>query len=145
MAVSVSTAGELVVLAMGGAGVTMHFADALRVSALLLKHGREARRIDIGRMRSLLPVVRALGSMSDAAADKVAPSRWGRALPERYKGSEIFVRTAGKTVEIRFRTQQADLPWEAALQISQWLRVRGKEARNSINEKAKWAEIAGAE
>lgn len=141
MTVDASTAGELVVLSLGNFGATMHFADALKVSALLLEKGREARRIAIGPRSAFMPALRAMGEMTDAAADAVKPSRWHRELPDRYEAKDIFVRTSGKLVELAFRTTVAGLPWEGALHIAQVLRIRGRQARNNANEKASWDAI----
>lgn len=140
--VDASTSGELVVLSVGGFDATMHFADALSVSAILLTHGREARRNQLGAAAKLLPKIRSMAMLTDADADKEPPNRWNRTLPERYKGSEIMARTSGHQVELRFRSIVMGLPWEAALHISQILRIRGRQAKNSINEKAHWADIA---
>ncbi len=143
MQVDVYTAGELVVLKIGDFALSLHFADALRVAYLLLKHGRVARRTQLGRVASLMPSVRAMGLLTNLEAEADKPARWAKKPPELYKGNEILVRDVGAQVELMFRRTVCGLSWDAALTISQHLRVRGKQARNSINEKAPWAEIAG--
>ncbi len=145
--VRVSTCGELVVLALGNVAFSMHFACALKVSLMLLEHGRLARRNhpDAGGWGTeVFHKIRGLASLHDATTELTKPSRWAEKPPEIYQASEIMSRVAGQSVELKFRGTVATLPYQAALYIAQHLRVRGKEARNSINETAPWHEIAGA-
>ena len=88
--------------------------------------------------------MRGLATLHDATAELTKPSRWAEKPPETYKATEIMSRVVGQTVELKIRGTVATLPYQAALYIAQHLRVRGKEARNSINETAPWHEIAGA-
>lgn len=142
MQVEVDSSGELVILEIGNFALSMHFACAMKVAYLLLTHGRLARRVAIGRNAALLPTIRAMGVLSNATPEKIKVSRWARKLPELYDASEIYVCQIGSQVELKLRNTVAGLPYEAALAISQLLRVHGRKCAASINEKASWNQLA---
>lgn len=138
MGVEVSTAGELVVLKIGNLGFSLHFATALKLSLELLESGRTVRRL-FGQKTNY----RVAGALTDAAAEKVKPSRFAAKPPPELK--DVGAEACGRLVRLRLGAINADMPFEAALAMSQWLRIRGKEARNSINEKENWHRIAAAD
>ena len=138
MAVEFATLGELVVISIGNVAFSVEFNVALRVSAEMLEAARTAKRAANDSNRRF----RVAGHLQDVEAEKVALSRWNRAAPPRLKTQDVSVRPVGTQVAWRLGKTVAEIPYEAALTFSQWLRIRGKEARNNAKESANWLEIA---
>lgn len=55
----------------------------------------------------------------------------------------IGVEARGDMVRLTFGNAHVDLPYETALQLSQWLRVRGKQAKRTAGDMSRhWSAIA---
>lgn len=53
------------------------------------------------------------------------------------------VRTEGELVVLQVGNAELKMPYETALQLSQWLRVRGKEAKRLAGDSSRhWSAIA---
>jgi hypothetical protein len=55
------------------------------------------------------------------------------------------VTAKGSVVSVRLGDRCLGLPYVAAPQIAQWLRIRGKLARNAAGEKAHWSDLVRPE
>jgi hypothetical protein len=54
----------------------------------------------------------------------------------------IAVRTEGELVVLEVGNAQLKMPYETALQLSQWLRVRGKEAKRNAGDNSRhWSAV----
>lgn len=140
--VDVSCRGELVILAIGNIVHSVEFDMALRMSAAMLASARIAKAAagDLARKR------RCGGTLTDASAEKSPPPRFGQELPARLKGFDVY--PSGTIVNLQLGSNVFGIPYDAALTISQWLRLRGKEARNTAGERGHWSvigELAQAE
>lgn len=124
-------------LTIGNVVTSMHFADALRLSLDLLRTGRHARKTAGVRWSN----IRIGGSLTNLE-EKVVPSRFAKKPPAPTPGNQLRAKWVGHSVDLTIGGSTARLSWDAALSISQWLRVRGKEARNDAGEHAHWLEIA---
>ena len=55
----------------------------------------------------------------------------------------ISVEARGELVRLSVGNAHLDLPYETALQLSQWLRVRGKEAKRTAGDMSRhWSAVA---
>ncbi len=55
----------------------------------------------------------------------------------------IAVEARGEMVRLSVGNSNLDMPYETAIQLSQWLRVRGKEAKRSACDMSRhWSAIA---
>lgn len=139
--VEVMTRGELVVLAIGNVSWSMEFHFALRVAAELQMAGRIAKQAAGDESRRY----RVLGSLTNATPDDIRVSRFVRTLPTRLQSEQVGATICGTQVRLRLGRTTAVMPYENALQLAGWLRVRGKEARNRSGEKAHWSKIANTQ
>ena len=57
----------------------------------------------------------------------------------------MSVEARGEMVRLTIGNAHVDMPYETAIQLSQWLRVRGKQARNTAGERAHWSQIVTGE
>jgi len=132
----IAAKGELVVVAIASFSCTLEFQDAIGLSAMIRREARYAKASSGDRSR----LHSSIGILSDAAAQKWRQARW-RKLPEQLKLKKLFVRHAGAMVTINIGRQGMTMPYNAAFEIAQQLRVYGKLARNHANEKAGWQRI----
>lgn len=139
--IAVEARGELVLLQISDFRASMEFSTALELSAALKSEARAAKRCagDDSHRYSTMGVLR------DAAADAPRPSRFAAKLPERLAAKSMRVAQEGSLVALTINRVTARMPYQAALQLSQWLRVRGKEARNAAGEAAHWSQIVTGE
>lgn len=135
--IEVAAVGELVVLSLGNLAYSMEFDLALQVAADMTAAARDVKKSTGDKSRRY----RVAGSMHDATPDKQVLTRFHTKLPERIARKDIGVRLKGAMVVLRLYKTEADIPYEAALSISQWLRVRAKEARNEAGEEAHWSDL----
>lgn len=55
----------------------------------------------------------------------------------------MSVEARGDLVRLTIGNAEIDMPYETAIQLSQWLRVRGKEAKRSAGDMSRhWSAIA---
>lgn len=70
----------------------------------------------------------------------INPAQVGSPLLSR---QHIAVDTEGDLVTLTFGSSTVKMPYETALQLSQWLRVRGKEAKRRAGDQSRhWSVIA---
>ena len=70
----------------------------------------------------------------------INPGRSPSALLQRQR---IEVRAEGELVVLQVGNAELKMPYETALQLSQWLRVRGKEAKRMAGDQSRhWSAIA---
>jgi len=139
--IAVEARGELVLLRIGDFRASLEFSTALELSVALKAEARAAKRSagdDSHRYSTM-------GALHDAAAEKARPSRFAAKLPERLAAKALRVTQEGALVALTINRTTARMPYQAALQLSQWLRVRGKEARNAAGESAHWSQIVTGE
>jgi hypothetical protein len=134
--VQIAQAGELVVVQVGNLSWSLEFDKALKLSAQMMAAGRVAKRADGNDTHRY----RMAGSMVDANA--VKQSKFAAKPPPVEKRASAIPN--GTIVVVTIGGTSMDIPYEAAFQIAQWLRVHGKEARNAAGETAHWSKIANA-
>lgn len=142
---SVTSSGEDVFLNLGNQKLPMHYEHAMDISRWV--------RIEAGRIKSNLGLertTRSLGILHDASAK---PKR----LAPRPRGPSIHIKRAtyswdrrdvypnGRLVCIKVGPHVLSLPFRTALKVSQWIRVRAKEARNTAGDTRHWSEIGKVE
>lgn len=135
---AVSTAGELVLLSVLDLSVSMEFQPALELACAMRMEAAVAKRIagDDASRKSVF------GVLTNGTPERAPQSRFRRALPERLAARDLKVRHVGSTVEVYFGKRVLTFGYKDALRVAQWLRVRGKEARNAARERAHWSELA---
>lgn len=70
----------------------------------------------------------------------INPSKVGSPL---LKAQRISVEAVGDMVWLTIGNSRIEMPYEAALQLSQWLRVRGKEAKRRAGDTSRhWSAVA---
>lgn len=139
--VEVSTAGELVVFEIGDQAFTLEFETALRVAGQMLLTSQAARRAAGVHGTNL----RVGGLLSDDAEPSTYKQGRFEKLPPLVAKNQASCIPFGRGVRLKLGSSSMDMGWEAGLTISQWLRIRGKQARNNSGEKANWSKIAGME
>jgi hypothetical protein len=135
-AVAVMNVGELVVLTIGDFKRSLEFATALELAALMRREARYAKASagDSAWRHNCAAV------LSDLAAESRLQAKRAR-LPERLNREQISVKAEGQIVRVTFGRTTAGIPYIVAAQIAQWLRLRGKIARNAANESAHWTKL----
>ena len=144
--VEVKSVGEDVVLAIGTWNRTMYFETAVMLASWLDECAREAKAWT-GNSKRLL---RGVGTLHDASnhnwINAGQPFTPGKLFPvnrDLLKREQISVRQDGGTVILTAGTAEATIPYEAALQISQWIRVRAKESQTRAGDLSRhWSKIA---
>jgi hypothetical protein len=140
--VEVSSKGESVILRIGNVDLAMHYEHAFDVSRWIREEAAICKRAT-GRSK----MVRTLGIMTDANA-KLKPLSLpssGVAIHVKdkqrsWKRSDVVAQ--GRLVLIKIGNTTISLHFESALKISQWIRLRAKEARNRAGDIRHWSEIA---
>lgn len=138
--VELACKGELVVLKMGNVELSIEFPLALQIATVMKHEARMAKLYAGIQWRTTT----ALGTLHDAAAEKPKRKRFMEVLPERLNAKDVDIRAQGQMVMVRFGHIKAGLPFAAAETISQWIRLRGKEAKRNAGELAHWSSIARA-
>lgn len=134
--VEVACDGPLVVLTLGNIGHSLEFQTAFQLSASMRLAARDAKLTagyDVQRRR-------AVGVLHDADAPRKS-SRFTSHHPAVLRSRDVGAWQEGESVALKLGSTTAKLPFPAALAIAQWLRVRGKEARNYVGETAHWSEF----
>lgn len=143
--VDVKSIGDDVVIAIGSWHCRLHFETAVLLACWLDECAREAKAWSGNTSFKL----RGVGTLHDAsnpnwisAGQPNDPSRVFRVNRDLLKKERIAVRSAGATVVMKASAAEASLPYEAALQISQWIRVRAKESQARAGDVTRhWSEI----
>ena len=130
--------GTLVVLTMGDQRYSLEFDLALKLSAAIRQHARIAKLCSGNHERG----IRALGVLHDATAAKPRRKRFVERMPELLKPHGLDVGSEGQLVVLRVKRTTAKLPYPEALTLAQWIRVRGKEAKQNAGEPRHWSEVA---
>jgi hypothetical protein len=143
--VEVKSIGEDVIIAIGTWNRTLHFEPAVLLASWLDECARDAK-IWAGNQHRWL---RGVGTLHDASDHRWInagqPFTPGKVYPvnrDRLKKADISVRQAGSTVEFTASTALATVPYETALQIAQWIRLRAKESQARAGDVTRhWSEI----
>lgn len=136
--VSVTCRGELVILFFGSHGYSIEFPLALQIAAALHHEARMARLtagMQIGGYRCL-------GTLTDANAAKPKRKRFMEKLPELLRCKHVGVKAEGSMVAFRVGTATRRMEYDSARTIAQWLRVKGREAKQNAGESRAWRDIA---
>lgn len=135
--VAVSTRGELVGLSIGNVQVAMPFDVALQVAAAMTVESRIAKKTSgDSNMR-----FRARGLLHDANESRPKERRFLESRFSLLRSQDIAVRHRGETVELRIGKRTAGFGYRAAIEIAQWLRLRGRQAKQVAGEGAHWSQI----
>jgi hypothetical protein len=137
--VQVTQYGELVELAIGPEKWSMPFDVALSLAHALLTEGRVARKAAGYKGTNL----RSSGLFTAEDKPKFRQNRWQRIAAQLTK-HRMHVQADGSNVDVTLGHSRYGVPFDAALTISQWLRIHGRAARNEAGEKASWVKIATA-
>lgn len=143
--VDVKSIGEDVVIAIGSWNRQLHFETAVLLASWLDECAREAKAWSGNTSFKL----RGIGTLHDAsnpnwinAGQPNDPGRVFHVNRDLLTKAMISVRSAGATVVMTAASAEASLPYEAALQISQWIRVRAKESQTRAGDVTRhWSEI----
>lgn len=143
--VEVKSLGEDVLLVIGSWNRRLHFETAILLAAWLDECARDAKHW-AGNGKRLL---RGIGTLHDASnpnwINAGQPLTPGGVFPvnrDRLKREQIAVRQECATVVLTAGTSEAAFPYAAALQISQWIRLRAKESQTRAGDTTRhWSEI----
>ena len=143
--VEVKSVGEDVTLAIGSWNRRLHFETAVLLAAWLDECSREAKAWTGTKDRLL----KGVGTLHDASdhkwLDRGQPNDPNRVLPvnrDLLKAAQIDVRSEGGTVVFTAGSAMATLPYKAALQIAQWIRLKAKESQARAGDTTRhWSEI----
>lgn len=144
--IAVSADGETVTWQIGNTPIRMVFDVALKLAAWMRLAARDAKRASGDRSMAF-----SMRGMLDAepVSDRTPkPFRSKRALQlvDLTHGSKLAVRLRGQLVVVTVGPHAIELPHQAALTISTWLRMRGKEAqRNAGAMTEHWSQIGRVE
>lgn len=139
--VRVEADGENVFWWIGNTPIVMHYEHAFDVSRWM--------RAEAGAIKQAMgygKTSRSLGVMHDAEAKpkRLAPRQRGPAIhvkPKPYQWDRRDVSTVGNRVSVKIGTHAAAVHFREALTLSQWIRVRAKQARNTVGDTRHWSEI----
>lgn len=135
--IEVAARGELVVLTLGNLDFSIEFPLALALAASMRYHAAIAKANAGHEGRGL----HVFGVLTDASAPAMRRRRFANSLPELLNPRGLDVRADGALVVVTIGRTTARLPYKTARIISQWIRVRGKEAKTSAGEPAHWSKI----
>lgn len=119
----------------------MHYEHAFDVSRWM--------RVEAGAIKQALgygKTSRSLGVWHDADAKpkRLAPRARGPSIhvkPKPYQWDRQDVSTTGNRVRIKVGPHSIAISFNQALTLSQWIRVRAKEARNNAGDTRHWSKI----
>ncbi len=145
LVVEVKSIGEDVLVSFGSWHRTLHFETAVLLAAWMDECARDAKAW-AGNQQRLL---RGVGTLHDAsdhnwimAGQPFTPHKVFPVNRDLLKKHDISVRQVHGTIEMIAGTALATLPHEAALQISQWIRVRAKESQTRAGDVTRhWSTI----
>lgn len=142
--VDVKSVGEDVQLAIGSWNRRIFFETAVLLADWLDECAREAKEWTGNSKR----ILRGLGTLHDASnpnwlnvGQQFTPNGVPRVNRDLLKKHEIAVSQEGGTVILTAGSAMASIPYQAALQISQWIRVRAKESQKRAGDTTHWSRI----
>ncbi len=143
--VEVKSIGETVVLTMGSWHRTLHFETAILLASWMDECGRNAKAWAEDTKRLL----KGIGTLHDASDHKWItagqPFTPGKVFPvnrDVLKKHDIAVRQEGGTVVLTAGPTMAAMPYQAALQISQFIRLKAKESQTRAGDVTRhWSKI----
>lgn len=143
--VEVKSIGEDVIIAIGTWNRSLHFETAVLLASWLDECARDAKEWSGNRHHWL----RGVGTLHDASDHRWInagqPFTPGKVYPvnrDLLKKADISVRQVGGTVELTAGTAMATIPYEAALRIAQWIRLRAKESQTRAGDVTRhWSQI----
>jgi hypothetical protein len=143
--VEVSSVGEDVLLAVGSWRRAMHFETAILLASWLDTCARDAK---VWAGKDKLLRLRGVGTLHDASNPKwldvgqpFDPNRVYHVNRDLLKKAQIEVSQEGAAVVLKAGPAHATMPYEAALQISQWIRVRAKESQLRAGDDSHWSRV----
>jgi len=144
--VQIGSVGEHVTLAIGNWQRQLHYETALLLAYWMQRRAREAKRW-ANKDRAKLY---ATGTLHDALAGPNAGQPFtpnGVRIVRRdvLRLERIEVEQNFGDVRLRFEGAEMGLPWKAALQIAQWIRLRAKESKARAGDTGRhWGRIVAA-
>jgi hypothetical protein len=146
--VDVKSLGEDVVLAIGGWQRRIHFEAAILLAAWLDECARQAKDWAQDKHRLL----KGIGTLHDAsnprwimAGQPADPRHVPTVNRDTLRLAQIAVRQVEGLVVLKAGDAEAAMPYKAALQISQWIRLRAKESQTRAGDTARhWSNITKA-
>lgn len=141
--IEVASVRDRVNLEIGNWSRSMDYEVALLLSWWMQKHARAARKW-AGHLGFAL---RASGTLHDAnkpdAGQPFNPLRVREVNADLLKLHQVTVRRDGQTVCVAFGADEVALPYQAALTIAQWLRLRAKESKRRAGDLSRHWSLIG--
>jgi hypothetical protein len=143
--VEVKSVGEDVVIAVGSWNCRLFFETAVLLAAWMDECARDAKAWASDTKRLL----KGVGTLHDASdknwlnkGQPFTPNGVPRVNRDLLKKHQIEVRAEGGLVSLTAGTAMMQIPYQAALQISQWIRVRAKESQTRAGDVTRhWSKI----
>lgn len=136
--IEVAVSGELVLLTLGNLHFKLEFQLALQLAAAI-RFNAGIAKVQAGHEG--FSRRRVFGVLNDLSASQPRRKRFAEKLPELLPPRGLDVSTDGALVVLKLGKVTAKLPYAVAFTVAQWLRVRGKEARNNAGETQHWSEF----
>ncbi len=140
--VEITSKGEIVTWRIGNVPLNIHYERALSLSDWMREEASNAKQ-EFGYGRT----ARGLGVLEDLGKKpKLAPRADGPSIHVKDKTLQLHrrnVTSQGSMVYVKEGRRTISLHFEDALKISQWLRLRAKECRNTAGDVRHWSDIAG--
>lgn len=142
--VEVKSVGEDVTLAIGSWNRTLHFETAILFASWMDECARSAKRWTGNTQHRL----RAYGTLHDASNPRwlnegqpFDPLRVYPVNRDLLKKEQIEVKQEQGLVVITASTTRIAIPYDAAIQVSQWVRARAKESQMRAGDNRHWSKI----
>ena len=133
---SVSTKNENVILTIGNVSLPMHFSHAFDLSKWIREKAASIKSV-MNRART----IRSLGTL-DTRPQFTPNANGGIHVKSKLNSwSEDDVTIEGRLICIQIKNKIIRLHFENALTISQWLRVRAKEAQRCVGDLRHWSKV----
>jgi hypothetical protein len=145
LAVAVESIGENVRLRVGTSIFDFQYEVALQLSERMQGAAREARRFD-----GVAAQFRVSGTLHDAerpnAGQPLTPGKSPNIrVDDLLRAGNIDAVARGAVVVLTLRATSMDIPYAAAAQIAQWIRLRAKESKLRAGDSARhWSSITSA-
>lgn len=150
--VRVSDEGRFVRLQIGSGSLVMPYARAIALAQLMRLRAKDAKRRegDVGRHWSVLALVDAELELPAEAAPAGPFARRVRVIVNAVRSllsHGLSVRAArGGMVYLRIGNTEIGLHYEAALQVSQWLRLHARRAKRAAGDRSRiWSSMGTLE
>lgn len=137
--VAVTNSGENVILQIGNTPITFHYEQALVLSRLIRSAAQQIRALKGG-----IRTVRSLAAVTEPEA--YTPMATGQSIGIHVKEkmhvvNDNTVSINNSLVSVRISNHTFSTHYRNALKLSQWLRVRAKQARNTAGDIRHWSII----